>query len=232
MGLNRSSYYLSPATESEENLRLMRLIDQQFLRTPFYGSRRMTASLERSGETVNRKRVQRLMALMGLDAIFPKPRTTVAAPDARVYPYLLRDRVLTHVNEVWSSDITYEQAMEKLQTRPGRKVCEAMRGLVEEAQHSIGEQDGRGPIMDLVIVAGMQRIEHYEIAAYGTDVALAEALGEQEIVDLLTATLEEEKQTDLKLTEVTEEAIMPAAMEEGAEEESATRKRPAKAKAA
>ena len=107
MGLNRSSYYLAPATESEENLRLMRLIDQQFLRTPFDGSRRMTASLERSGETVNRKRVQRLMALMGLDAIFPKPRTTVAAPDARVYPYLLRDRVLTHVNEVWSSDITY-----------------------------------------------------------------------------------------------------------------------------
>ena len=107
MGLNRSSYYRSPATESEENLRLMRLIDQQFLKTPFYGSRRMTASLERSGETVNRKRVQRLMALMGLDAIFPKPRTTVAAPDARVYPYLLRDRVLTHVNEVWSSDITY-----------------------------------------------------------------------------------------------------------------------------
>ena len=85
----------------------MRLIDQQFLRTSFDGSRRMTASLERSGETVNRKRVQRLMALMGLDAIFPKPRTTVAAPDARVYPYLLRDRVLTHVNEVWSSDITY-----------------------------------------------------------------------------------------------------------------------------
>ena len=107
MGLNRSSYYLSPATESEENLRLMQLIDQQFLKTPFYGSRRMTASLERSGETVNRKRVQRLMALMGLDAIFPKPRTTVAAPDARVYPYLLRDRVLTQVNEVWSSDITY-----------------------------------------------------------------------------------------------------------------------------
>ena len=71
MGLNRSSYYLAPASESEENLRLMRLIDQQFLRTPFYGSRRMTASLERSGETVNRKRVQRLMALMGLDAISP-----------------------------------------------------------------------------------------------------------------------------------------------------------------
>lgn len=96
-----------PATESEENLRLMRLIDEQFLKTPFYGTRRMTASLQRAGETVNRKRVQRLMALMGLEALFPKPRTTTAASDARVYPYLLRDRELTHVNEVWSSDITY-----------------------------------------------------------------------------------------------------------------------------
>jgi putative transposase len=85
----------------------MRLIDQQFLRTPFYGSRRMTVFLERSGETVNRKRVQRLMAVMGLEAVHPQPRTTLAAPGARAYPYLLRDRVLTHVDEVWSSDITY-----------------------------------------------------------------------------------------------------------------------------
>jgi putative transposase len=85
----------------------MRLIDQQFTRTPFYGSRRMTAALERSGETVNRKRVQRLMALMGLEPIFPRPRTTTAAPGARAYPYLLRDRELTRVDEVWSSDITY-----------------------------------------------------------------------------------------------------------------------------
>ena len=107
LGLNRSSYYLPPATESEENLRLMRRIDEQFLKTPFYGSRRMTACLERSGETVNRKRVQRLMALMGLEALFPRPRTTIPASDARIYPYLLRDRELTHVNEVWSSDITY-----------------------------------------------------------------------------------------------------------------------------
>jgi putative transposase len=107
LDINRSSFYLEPAAESEENLRLMRLIDQQFMRTPFYGSRRMTASLERSGEMVNRKRVQRLMAKMGLEAIFPRPRTTIAATDARVYPYLLRDRVLTRVNEVWSSDITY-----------------------------------------------------------------------------------------------------------------------------
>jgi putative transposase len=107
LDLNRSTYYLVPATASEEDLRLMRLIDQQFLRTPFYGSRRMTVFLERSGETVNRKRVQRLMAVMGLEALFPKPRTTTAVPGARVYPYLLRDRVLTHADEVWSSDITY-----------------------------------------------------------------------------------------------------------------------------
>jgi putative transposase len=107
LGLNRSTYYLAPATESEANLRLMRLIDAQYLRTPFYGSRRMAASLRRRGEAVNRKRVQRLMALMGLEGLHPGPRTTIAAPDARAYPYLLRDRVLTHVDEVWSSDITY-----------------------------------------------------------------------------------------------------------------------------
>jgi putative transposase len=107
LGLNRSTYYLPPATASEEDLRLMRLIDQQFLKTPFYGSRRMAASLERSGATVNRKRVQRLMALMGLEAVCPRPRTTTAASDTRAYPYLLRDRELTHPDEVWSSDITY-----------------------------------------------------------------------------------------------------------------------------
>src|SRR5262249_59057116 len=74
---------------------------------PCDGSRRMTACLERAGETVDRKRAQRLMALMGLEALFPRPRTTTVAWDARVYPYLLRDRVLTRADEVWSSDITY-----------------------------------------------------------------------------------------------------------------------------
>jgi ferritin-like metal-binding protein YciE len=123
--------------------------------------------------------------------------------------------------------------MEKLEIRPGRKVCEAMRGLVEEATHEIGEQDGKGPILDLVIVAGMQRIEHYEIAAYGTDIALAKALDEQELVDLLSLTLEEEKQTDLKLTEVTEQHIMPAALGDGQanDEESSGRKKAAAGRA-
>jgi putative transposase len=107
LDINRSSFHLPPIAESADHLRSIRLIDQQFLLTPFYGSRRMTASLERSGEVVNRKRVQRLMAQMGLEAIFPRSRTTITATDARVYPYLLRDRELTRVDEVWSSDITY-----------------------------------------------------------------------------------------------------------------------------
>jgi putative transposase len=107
IGLNRSTFYLPPAVESEENLRLMRLIDEQYLKTPFYGSRRMTVFLERRGEAVNRKRVRRLMALMGPEGLHPRRRTTAADPGARVYPYLLRDRVLTRPDEVWSSDITY-----------------------------------------------------------------------------------------------------------------------------
>jgi ferritin-like metal-binding protein YciE len=140
----------------------------------------------------------------------------------------LREGIQMHIEQTQVQIERVEQAMEKLGVRPGRKVCEAMRGLVEEATHEIGEQDGKGPILDLVIVASMQRIEHYEIAAYGTDIALAKALGEEELVDLLTLTLEEEKQTDLKLTEVTEQHIMPAAMgEEETGEEPAGRKKPA-----
>src|ERR1700742_4673579 len=127
----------------------------------------------------------------------------------------LREGIQLHIEQTQVQMERIEQVMEKLEVRPGRKVCEAMRGLVEEAQHEIGEQDGKGPILDSVIVASMQRIEHYEIAAYGTDIALAKALGEKAVVDLLTLTLEEEKQTDLKLTEVTEQHIMPAAMSEG-----------------
>ena len=146
----------------------------------------------------------------------------------------LKEGIQLHIEQTQSQIERVEQAMEKLEIRRGRKVCEAMRGLVEEAQHEIEEQDGKGPIMDLVIVAGMQRIEHYEIAAYGTDIAFAEALGEQEVVELLSTILDEEKETDLKLTEVTKQHIMPAAMqeEEGTEEgeEPSDRKRKARAK--
>jgi len=125
----------------------------------------------------------------------------------------LREGIQMHIEQTQVQIERVEQAMEKLNVRPGRKVCEAMRGLVEEVQNEIEEHSEKGPILDLVIVAGMQRIEHYEIAAYGTDIALAEALGETEVVELLSQTLEEEKQTDLKLTEVTK-AIIPAALGE------------------
>jgi ferritin-like metal-binding protein YciE len=140
----------------------------------------------------------------------------------------LREGIQLHIEQTQVQIERVEQVMEKLEVKPGRKVCEAMRGLVEEAQHEISEQDGKGPILDLVIVASMQRIEHYEIAAYGTDIALAKALGEKELVDLLTLTLEEEKDTDRKLTEVTEQDIMPAAMGEGAskDEEPTRNKKP------
>ena len=144
---------------------------------------------------------------------------------------VLREGIQMHIEQTQVQIERVEQAMEKLDIKPGRKVCEAMRGLVEEATHEISEQDGKGPILDLVIVAGMQRIEHYEIAAYGTDIALAKALGEQELVDLLTLTLEEEKQTDLRLTEVTEQHIMAAAMGMAEDHETpAGRKKPTSAR--
>ena len=107
IGLNRSSWYYAPASESAENLRLLRLIDEQYTRTPFYGWPRMTAYLRQHGDLVNHKRVQRLMQRMGLQAIYPRPRTTVACPEHRIYPYLLRGVAVTHPNQVWSADITY-----------------------------------------------------------------------------------------------------------------------------
>ena len=107
LGLARSSAYYRPATESEENLRLMRLIDAQYTRTPFYGSRRITAWLRSQGYPVNRKRVQRLMRQMGIEGVGPKPGTSQRAPEHPVYPYLLAEYPITAPNQVWSTDITY-----------------------------------------------------------------------------------------------------------------------------
>ena len=102
IGLPRSSWYYTPAAETEENLELMRLIDKQYLATPFYGSRKLAKVLG-----VNRKRVQRLMRVMGLEAIYPKQRTTRPAKGHKIYPYLLRNLAVTRPNQVWASDITY-----------------------------------------------------------------------------------------------------------------------------
>jgi putative transposase len=93
--------------ESEENLRLMRLIDQQYTRTPFFGSRRITAWLREEKErTVNRKRVSRLMEVMGLEAVYPKPKLSQPGEGHKIYPYLLKEVKVERVNQVWSTDIT------------------------------------------------------------------------------------------------------------------------------
>jgi putative transposase len=101
-GLPRSSWYREPVGETAENLALMRAIDAQYLKTPFYGSRKMAEVLG-----VNRKRIQRLMRLMGLEAVCPKRRTTRPGVGHRIYPYLLRNVEITRPDQVWSTDITY-----------------------------------------------------------------------------------------------------------------------------
>ena len=107
LGLSRAALYYRPIEVSGYELELMALIDRQYLRTPFYGSRRMTAWLQTQGHMVNRKRVQRLMGLMGLEAIYQRPHTSRPAPGHRIYPYLLRGLVIERVNQVWAADITY-----------------------------------------------------------------------------------------------------------------------------
>ena len=109
--LPRSSYYrprgITP--ENNANLELMRLIDEEFLRHPFYGSRKMRDYLNRKGFPVNRKRVQRLMRLMGIESVAPKPNTSTPRRDHKVYPYLLKKLSITESDQVWCSDISVPQ---------------------------------------------------------------------------------------------------------------------------
>jgi putative transposase len=107
LGLSRATLYYQPVPETVENLALMRLIDKQYTDCPFYGSRKRTVWLQGLGHEVNRKRVQRLMGLMGLEAIYPKPRLSVAGQGHRLYPYLLRGVSITRPDQVWGTDITY-----------------------------------------------------------------------------------------------------------------------------
>jgi len=102
LGLPRSTYYYQPRPESAENLRLLRRLDEVYLDYPFYGSRRMAVVLE-----VNRKRVQRLMRILGIEALYPKPNLSRPAPGHEIYPYLLRGVAIERPNQVWSTDITY-----------------------------------------------------------------------------------------------------------------------------
>lgn len=107
LGISRSGFYYEPAGESEENLRLMRRIDEEYTKAPFFGSRRMVERLREQGYPVNRKRVSRLMEAMGIQALYPKPRLSQPGDGHKIYPYLLRDVRIERVNQVWSTDITY-----------------------------------------------------------------------------------------------------------------------------
>lgn len=105
--LPRSSYYYEPTQASKKDLELMRRMDEVYLKRPFFGSRRIAAELSTEDQPVNRKRIQRLMAVMGIQAIYPRKRTTIRSPEHRVYPYLLRGLTIDRANQVWCSDITY-----------------------------------------------------------------------------------------------------------------------------
>jgi ferritin-like metal-binding protein YciE len=123
----------------------------------------------------------------------------------------LKEGIEAHIAQSEEQRERVQQAIEELGAKTGRKVCEAMRGLVEEGQHELEEHD-KGPVLDLVIVASQQRIEHYEISAYGTMVELAKALKQNKVADLLATTLAEEKAQDERLTELTRSALLPTAL--------------------
>ena len=105
--INRSGLYYKPRGESELNLKLMRLIDEQFLKTPYYGPRQMARYLKRQGYCVGGHRIRRLMKLIGIEAIYQKPNTSKPHPEHRRWPYLLRELAITKPNQVWCTDITY-----------------------------------------------------------------------------------------------------------------------------
>jgi putative transposase len=107
LDISRSGLYYQPVGISEEDLTLMKLIDRQYLSTPYYGARKIAACLKSQGHLVNRKRVRRLMRLMGLKAIYRRPRTSKPASGHKIYPYLLGGMKITRPNQVWAADITY-----------------------------------------------------------------------------------------------------------------------------
>lgn len=142
LSISRSSYYYTPVPETEETLALMTVIDETFMECPWYGSRQMARHLRRLGHAIGRRRVRRLMATMGLAAIYQRPRTSDPHPEHRIYPYLLRNLEITRPNQVWCVDVTY------LPMRRGFLYLVAIMAL-RQAQE--GEPQG----------AGLAAIEHH-----------------------------------------------------------------------
>ena len=122
LGLARSSYYYHSQRDDRYNLYLMNLIDEQFTRTPFYGVERMTAWLRRQGKEVNRKRVRRLMRLMGLEAVYPKPHLSLSTQAHTTSPYLLTNLTIDRPDQVWCSDISVLQQHRRQQLASCRQV--------------------------------------------------------------------------------------------------------------
>ena len=141
---------------------------------------------------------------------YPKLAKAVSSPQ-------LKEALQTHLEETKGQVERLDQVFEILEKRASGKTCEAMKGLVEETSEALEEIE-KGPILDAALIACGQRMEHYEIAAYGTVVALATAMGHDDIAQLLSQTLEEEKATDQKLTEVSE-SVNKAAIGDDEEEE-------------
>ncbi|MFC7474225.1 ferritin-like domain-containing protein [Dankookia sp. GCM10030260] len=137
--------------------------------------------------------------------VMPRMAKKVSSP-------ALKEALQLHAEQTETQVERLDQALEMLGGKAGRKVCEGMRGILEEAQQEIEEQE-KGPVLDMLVVAGIQRVEHYEIAAYGTMVALAKAAGQTKLADLLAETLAEEKQTDETLSRLAESEVNPAAIE-------------------
>jgi putative transposase len=107
LGLHRSGIYYKPSSESKENLEILRKLDEQYLKTPFFGTRRLRNWLQRQGYKLNRKRIRRLMEVWGWQTIYRRPKTTVPTPGVYKYPYLLKDLSITRINQVWAMDITF-----------------------------------------------------------------------------------------------------------------------------
>ena len=143
--LSRSAVYYRPTPTNPADLDLMAGMDRQYLKTPYYGSRRMTAWLRTQGHQVNRKRVRRLMRAMGLEAIYRKPNTSKPAPEHRIYPYLLKGVAVDRINQVWAADITPAHVPGIPLSRGHYGLAQPVRAGLEALQYSGGGLLYRGP---------------------------------------------------------------------------------------